>query len=484
MRVPHTAMVVFAPILSLCVASAQTSPTILQPGTVVTGRCFGQHQPGCVLPNVFGPEGLTLFPNPAFSHYAHYAGSAQTTLNQTLSTAIATQLANLPIISPASGFTYKYDSAAGAFVRSTSSFGPIYTERAETIGRGSVSFGVSYQRFRFDSLDGIDLHKMPAVFTHIPDTGPGNVAEPYEADVISTVNNIGLNLDQTVLFGTVGITNRIDVSVAVPIVSVRMGVSSQAQIIRVSGANFTPTGTSTVVANPHEFDANGSLSAVFNNTGSATGVGDVTFRVKGNVLQRESFGLALGLDVRAPTGDAQSFLGSGAVGIKPFVAFSTGKRISPHVNLGYEWNGSSILAGDITGVTFSENSSDQTLIANGPAVKRRLPGQLSYAAGVDLGITGRLTLAVDYLGQTLFNAPRVFQTNVTTQNIPGGTGALTLPSISGGKDDVGLNSGAVGLKYNLFDRLLFTADILFRLDNKGLRQDVTPLIALSYALGR
>jgi len=28
-----------------------------------------------------------------------------------------------------------------------------------------------------------------------------------------------------------------------------------------------------------------------------------------------------------------------------------------------------------------------------------------------------------------------------------------------------------------------TADILFRLDNKGLRQNVTPLVALSYAFG-
>jgi hypothetical protein len=57
--------------------------------------------------------------------YAHFIGPAQATINQTLSTAIATQLAILPIISPASGFTYKYDSAACAFVRSTTSFGPI-----------------------------------------------------------------------------------------------------------------------------------------------------------------------------------------------------------------------------------------------------------------------------------------------------------------------------------------------------------------------
>src|ERR1700757_447190 len=104
--------------LSMCLA--QTSSTVLQPGTVVTGQCSGRAQePGCVLPNLFGSGGLTLYPNPVFSHYAHYVGSAQTTLNQTLSSAIATQLAILPIISPASGFTYTYDATAGAFVRST-----------------------------------------------------------------------------------------------------------------------------------------------------------------------------------------------------------------------------------------------------------------------------------------------------------------------------------------------------------------------------
>jgi hypothetical protein len=475
---------VFLPGVLLTVCGAQTISTVLQPGTQVTGQCAGHLQaPGCVLPNLFGPGGLTLYPNPAFSHYAHYVGSAQTTLNQTLSSAIATQLAILPIVSPASGFTYKYDSAAGAFVRSTTSFGPIYAERAETIGKGNFSFGISYQRFRFGNLDGIDLHKVPAAFTHIPDTGPGNIPEPYEADVISTLNNIDLKLDQTVLYGTVGLTNRIDFSVAIPIVSVSMGVSSQAQIVRVSGPTFVAAGTTTVLPNPHEFDANGSLSSVFQSNGSATGIGDVTFRVKGNIFQSEKIRMALALDVRTPTGDARRYLGAGAPGIKPFIAISTGKRISPHVNLGYEWNGNSILAGDVTGVSASENQSDQTVITTGPSVKRRLPGQLFYSAGADFGVTNRLSVAVDYLGQVLFSAPRVFESNLVTQNVAGGTGALTLPTISGGRDDVGLNSGSAGLKYNLFDRLLVTANLLFRMDNHGLRQNVTPMVAVSYAFG-
>ena len=459
--------------------------TILKDGTVITGECSSRtSEPACVLPNLFGPGGLTLANNPAFSHYAHYVGSAQTTLNQTLSTAIATQLAILPIISPASGFTYKYDSAAGAFVRSTTSFGPIYTERAETIGRGKFAFGVSYQRFRFSNLDGIDLHSVPAVFTHLPGTGPNHADEPYEADVISTANSINLNIDQTLLYGTVGITDRLDISVAIPLVSVRMGASSNATIVRVSGPTFKEVASGMVFPNPHAFNSAGSLTNVYTSNGTSSGIGDVTFRVKANVYQINDFRIALATDIRTPTGNAREFLGTGAVGVKPFVIVSAGKRFSPHLNVGYEWNGDSILAGDVTGVTISEDQNENVLVQNGPVAKKGLPGQFFYSLGADYGVTNRLSIATDYLGQVLFDAPRVFRSSITTANVPGGTGALTLPTVTPGKDTIGLNSAAIGLKYNLFDRLLLTADLLFRLDNRGLRQDVTPLIALSYAFGR
>ncbi len=463
---------------------AQTTQPLVQ-GTTVTGQCQGhENEPGCVLPNLFGPTGLTLFNSPAFSHYAHFIGAAQTTLNQTVSTAIATQLAIQPIISPSSGFTYKYDSASGAFVRTTTSLGPVYAERAETVGRGNMSFGVSYQRFRFSNLDGIDLHKIPAVFTHVPDTGPGGVPEPYEADVISTVNSIDLKMDQTVIYGTVGITDRLDVSVAVPIVDVRMSASSYASIIRVSGPTFVPAPGAPAIGNPHSFNAAGSLTNVYSSSGSATGIGDVTVRLKGHVYNNENLGVAVGVDVRTPTGSAREFLGSGAVGVHPFVAVSGRRRFSPHVNLGFGWNGESILAGNITGTTVGEDAAGNTTITKGPAIKENLPKQLTYALGADAGVTKQLTLSFDYLGQTLFSAPRAFQTTTVTQNIPGGTGALTLPTVSGGTDTIGLNNGAVGLKYNLFGKLLIIGDILFRLDNKGLRQDITPLIALSYEVGR
>jgi hypothetical protein len=223
----------------------------------------------------------------------------------------------------------------------------------------------------------------------------------------------------------------------------------------------------------------------FTSTGTAAGIGDVTFRVKGTILQTESLRLALAMDVRTATGDARQLLGSGAVGIKPFVVISSVKKFSPHANLGYQWNGQSILAGNLTGTTVSEDSTGTVVIQNGPAIKQGLPAQIFYTVGMDVGIPSRhLTVAFDYLGQFLHDAPRVFRSSLVTQNIPGGTGALTLPTISGGKDNVVLSTGSAGLKYNPFGNLLFTGNILFRLDGKGLRQDVTPLVALTYSFGR
>ncbi len=317
--------------------------------------------------------------------------SAQTTLNQTLSSAIATQLTILPLVSPQSGFTFKYDPVTGAIVRTTSSFGPVYTERAETIGRGKFSFGVSYQRFRFNSIDGVNLHQLPAVFAHVPDTGPGVSPEPYEADIVSTTNDIDLEMDQTMLYGTAGITDRIDVSVAIPIVDVRLGVSSYANIIRVSGPTFVFNGQT--FSNPHMFIGGGLSSTFAPPVTSAFGIGDVTFRVKGSAYNGKNVHLALALDIRAPTGDPWKLLGSGAIGLKPFMAVSRVGRISPHFNTGFQWNGSSILAGNITGITgitVDPATGVPTPQGSGRATKARLPGQYLYSAGIDAGVTKKI----------------------------------------------------------------------------------------------
>ena len=57
--------------------------------------------------------------------------------------------------------------------------------------------------------------------------------------------------------------------------------------------------------------------------------------------------MALGVDLRLPTGDERNLLGTGAPGVSPFLAWSGNfGALSPHLNGGYQWNGDSILGGE------------------------------------------------------------------------------------------------------------------------------------------
>ncbi len=71
-----------------------------------------------------------------------------------LNGSIATALSVLPLASPASGVITKTDPVTGAELPSSISLGPIFTERAETIGKHKLYIGVSSQNFHFTSLNG------------------------------------------------------------------------------------------------------------------------------------------------------------------------------------------------------------------------------------------------------------------------------------------------------------------------------------------
>ena len=194
-------------------------------------------KPALVLPNLYGSGGLVLAPSRNLdgtplipSHTGHFNSAFQQSFSP-LNTAIATELTLLPIPSPASGFIYHEDPTTGLVSRSTQSFGPILAERAETIGKKKFYFGVAYQHFSFSTLDGQKLSSFPALFTH--DVDPNNVRSK---DVITSNNSIDLTVNQTVLLMTAGITNGLDVSVALPIVNTSMSATSNANIHRIATA--------------------------------------------------------------------------------------------------------------------------------------------------------------------------------------------------------------------------------------------------------
>ena len=69
---------------------------------------------------------------------------------------------------------------------------------------------------------------------------------------------------------------------------------------------------------------------------------------KGTLIKGEKLGMAIGAELRFPSGDERNFLGSGALGVKPYLVLSRRGRVAPHLNVGYQWNADSVLAADET----------------------------------------------------------------------------------------------------------------------------------------
>jgi hypothetical protein len=423
---------------------------------VVTGasgvaQAQGTADLALLIPNLYGPKGLVVDSKATLpdgsTHSGHFNSGFQTEFTQ-FNIAMASQLAAVSLPSPASGYTYAFDSSLGVFQRTTQSFGPVLSDRAETIGKGKFTFGFNYQRFTFDTIEGVDLNNVPAVFTHDDAQLGGG-----RRDIVSTVNSIRTQVGQFNSFFTYGITKQLDVSLALPVINVDMRLGSEATIQRIGTAQ-----------NPaiHYFaDASGGFGSTrqYSSSGSASGLGDVILRVKAKAPKNGPTTLAMTVDVRFPTGDERNLLGSGAYGVRPFIILSWASHsVSPHLNLGYQWNGKSILAGDV---------------ATGR--KADLPDQFLYTAGFDIGISKRLTVAADVLGQRVTNSPRLVSSTFTATN------GKTFPQIGFVHGSFDIVNGAVGAKFNAGGSVLVDFNLLFKLNNAGLRDKVTPLLGFEYS---
>ena len=408
-----------------------------------------------LIQDVFGPRGLTVDSLAALpdgsTHSAHFNSAFQLNISR-FNIAIASQLSALPLPSPASGFTYRFDADTGTFSRSTQSFGPILAERAETIGRGKTLLGYNLQAFSFDSLDGVNLQHVPAVFTHDDAQLGGG-----RTDVVVTDNALRLSVSQFTGLVTYGLTDRLDASVAIPLVHTSLAVASAAVIhrfgtTREGAAHFfaDPT-TPGVIGDHREFSA----------SGAATGIGDVLLRAKGTVMRRGQNAIAAGAEVRVPSGDEDDLLGSGAWGVKPFVVLSFPyKRVSSHLNFGYQWNGRSMLAGDVS-----------------QQVAGDLPDRLLFAMGVDTGINDRLSLALDFLADRVLSSP---QLEVVTFTAIGDLGSGVFEDIAFRSTSYWINNGSAGIKFALREGLLANFNVRFRVGGEGLADRATPLVGIEY----
>lgn len=405
-------------------------------------------------------EGIVLAP-PAtgFSHEAHFIGadSPQFQALQQFSTGVANQLSSFPLASSAGGFTYRFDPALGVFTRSADSFGPVYAERADTIGKGKFNLGINFSHFTFDAIDNLSFRDgdVRLVFTHEDTSQDGsNLQFFFEGDVITSRLFLRLDTDITAFVMTYGVSDRFDIGAAIPLVRVELEAQSDATVQRISTGPASTT---------HRF-LNGGTEETIRQSGSASGVGDVVLRGKFRVVGGNRGGLALAADLRLPTGEERDLLGTGATQVTGFLIGSVNLgAFSPHLNAGYTW---------------SQKGPNDTDI----------PDEIFYRGGFDWALNPRLTLAVDVLGRTALDARVVrvvdttFQSNTNNdRTTPPVIVTSVFPRLVSEVKDSETLFGSVGFKINPFGNFLLTINGLFSLSDEGLKDDFAPLIGFDYS---
>jgi hypothetical protein len=341
--------------------------------------------------------------------------AAQATAD-TIGRALLANLATLPAPSTSGAFVYRLNPELGTVERVTQTFGPSFVERAQTVGRNQVSLGMAFQYLRFDSLDGMNLRDGSLVTTANKFV---NESAPFDAERLT------LNIDANVatIYGTVGVTNRLDVSVLVPIVS-----------LQVSGSRLDTYRGQTFL------EATASSHAV--------GVADLIVRSKYEMYSSGGTGLAAAVDVRLPTGRQADLLGAGTASTRfSGIGSVESGRLSASAN---------------TGVTVGG-----------------LATEVNYDGAVAVAATSHVTIATELLGRWINGLGGVVSSTTPNPAIAGVQTIRLTPNAS----SLNMVTFVPGFKWNVSDTWVLAANVMIPLSNSGLTARVTPFIGLDYQLG-
>lgn len=338
------------------------------------------------------------------------------------------EVSTAPLGTSTGGFTFTFDPLLRTWKRSTSSFGPAFSERSLTTGKSKVSAGFNWLHAGYSSFGGQDLQN--------GDFRPAKNVRGFTPLPATSFSSLGLNLssDTLVFFGHAGVTDDLDLGVAVP--WIRVGLDAAGGLFSASGTNLFP-------------------SSIPRTT--ASGLGDIAVFGKYRVWREEEGGLALALELRLPTGDKESLRGLDVTRTWISGVWSRGGTVSPHANLGYVFWSDSV-----------------QISAPASAVDVFAKDEVRYAFGVEFEASPRATFVVDLVGRHLRHGGKVGYQTFTV-----GTSSIdALVALPEGLQQLSL---APGLKWNVTGSLLVTVNVLASLKNDGLRANVIPVIGVDWA---
>jgi hypothetical protein len=343
--------------------------------------------------------------------------AAAAATRDSISNFLLIELATFPVGSSAGAFTYRLNPALGTVERSSESFGPFITERSLTVGRGQSSVSVSYQTATFDSIDGRSLRDGTLVSTASTIRG-----EAHAFDVETVTLRIRANT--MTVTANVGATDRLDISAALPFV--RLSLAGQ------------------------RLDTyRGSEALQASGSATASGLGDLLVRAKYNVFRMGGSGVAIGGELRVPTGDPDNLLGSGEVVVRPRVMASfEGERVGLHGEFGYALGG--------------------------------LSRELTYGSAITAVALPTLTVIGELSGRRYETIGRLEEIVEAHPRLAG----VDTVRLTGVPQAMARVVAAAGIKWNIASTWLLSAYAIRPLTNAGLDAGWVPTVTVDYSFGR
>jgi hypothetical protein len=371
-----------------------------------------------IIPGLYGGDGaITLRQTSGVPHDASFFSPELGRLSQ-INDALSQLPSTLPVGSSAASFAYTLNPETGIPERTAADgLGPLFVERARTVGRFKLDTAFLYTHIQFGEFQGEDLEgrRFAARLRDIPG-GEFN----FENDTVEVDVDIEARQEIFSFFLTFGVTEWLDVNAVVPLVYVKLDVDANATLVTTDRV--------------HTFDGAPDQPRS-GDSGDAFGFGDVLLRAKWRFLDTffgakpplsDKVELAVLAQVKLPTGDDDDLLGTGNTNFRVLgIASKTLEGwFEPHLNIGYEWSG-------------TRASLDSLLYAGGFAVKAM----------------DELTVFLDVIGRHERKEDGV------------------------GDDIIDLSIGA---KVNPWRNLILSGNVLLPLNEQGLRADWIPSFAVEY----
>jgi hypothetical protein len=335
----------------------------------------------------------------------------------TLTRALLSSIATLPVGTSSGGFTYRFNPALGTAERASETFGPFYVERALTAGAGQASVGFTLQYASFQSLDGNDLRNGGFVTVANQFT---DEAQPFDVERLT----LNISTKTATVFGTVGLSDRVDLGVAVPLIR-----------LDVTGTRLNTYRGITALQATAAADAGG--------------FGDIAVRSKVRLTGDGPGAISAGVEAKLPTGRAEDLLGTGEFAMK-FLGLAS-----------YESGAASIYG------NFGLGTGG-------------IGREVTYSAAGAVAMTPRVTLVGELLGQRIAGMQRIVPVVAPHPRIRGVTTTRLMPS---GEDQTDAYAVA-GMKWNVGGTWLLHANVLFPLTDGGLTTTFTPTVSLDYSFAR